>query len=120
MRYVLFTLSLSLTAAACGGNAPQAPPFKAVAETKSIMDNVMERQADIVWGAAGQIITAEGVQDNDRWMKNVQLMMAQGEKMIAAIDRKDSQAMFDVGSDLYDTCTNCHMHYMPEIKDLYK
>lgn len=154
MRYLLLILTLSFTVAACGGNAPQPPPFKAVAETKDIMEHVMERQADIVWGAAGHIITAEGdqdlrptteeqwvavraaaltltetgnllmvaprAQDNDRWMKNVQLMMAQGEKMIAAIDRKDSQAMFDVGSDLYDTCTNCHMHYMPEIKDLYK
>ena len=154
MRYLLLILTLSFTVAACGGNAPQPPPFKAVAETKDIMEHVMERQADIVWGAAGQIITAEGdqdlrptteeqwvavraaaltltetgnllmvaprAQDNDRWMKNVQLMMAQGEKMIAAIDRKDSQAMFDVGSDLYDTCTNCHMHYMPDIKDLYK
>ena len=39
---------------------------------------------------------------------------------IAAIDRKDTKAMFDVGSDLYDTCTNCHMHYMPAIKDLYR
>lgn len=158
MRYLLLTLGLSFTlsfaVAACGGSAPQAPPFKAIVETKDLMDNVMERQADIVWGAAGQIITAEGVQDlrpkteeewanvkaaainltetgnllmvapraqdNDRWMKNVQLMMAQGEKMISAIDRRDSQAMFDVGSDLYDTCTNCHMHYMTAIKDLYK
>lgn len=59
-------------------------------------------------------------QDGERWMLNVQQMMAQGEKMIAAIDRKDTTAMFDVGSDLYDTCTNCHMHYMPEIKDLYR
>ena len=60
MRYLLLTLTLSFTAAACGGTAPQAPPFKAVAETKDIMDNVMERQADIVWGAAGQIITLSG------------------------------------------------------------
>jgi len=53
-------------------------------------------------------------------MKNVQSMMGQGEKMIAAIDRKDTKAMFDVGSDLYDTCTTCHTHYMPAIKDLYR
>jgi len=60
------------------------------------------------------------MQDGDQWVTNVQKMMEQGRRMIAAIDKKDTKAMFDVGSDLYDTCTNCHMHYMPEIKDLYR
>jgi hypothetical protein len=153
MRYLVVALAVTATVAGCS-RAPQAPPFKAVVETKDLMELVMERQADIVWGATGFIITAEGVeerrprseedwaavkaaainltetgnllmvspraQDGDRWMQNVQKMMAQGEKMIAAIDHKDTRAMFDVGSDLYDTCTNCHMHYMPEIKDLYR
>ncbi len=153
MRKVVIAAALFVTAAACNG-APPAPPFKPIAETKDLMEFIMERQADIVWGATGTIITEAGVderspktdedwvavkaaavnlveagnllmlapraQDGDRWMKNVQSMMGQGEKMIAAIDRKDTKAMFDVGSDLYDTCTNCHMHYMPAIKDLYR
>lgn len=151
MRWLVFVLALSVTAAACS-SAPPPPPFKAIAETKDVMDHIMERQADIVWGATGSIVTAEGIQElspkteddwiavkaaainltetgnllliapriqDEQWVKNVQAMMAQGEKMIAAIDRKDTKAMFDVGSDLYDTCTNCHMHYMPAIKDLY-
>jgi hypothetical protein len=147
-------LILIVSAAAACSRAPQPPPFKAVAETKELMEDVMERQADIVWGATGSIITADGVeerqpqteeewiavkaaavnltetgnllmipsraQDGDRWIQNVQRMMAQGERMIAAIDRKNVKEMFDVGSDLYDSCTNCHMHYMPEIKDLYR
>jgi len=70
--------------------------------------------------AGNLLMLAPRAQDGDRWMKNVQSMMGQGEKMIAAIDRKDTKAMFDVGSDLYDTCTNCHMHYMPAIKELYR
>lgn len=153
MRKVVIAAALFVTAAACN-SAPSAPPFKAVADTKDLMELVMERQADIVWGATGTIITEAGAeelspkteedwiavkaaavnlvetgnllmiapraQDGDRWMQNTQKMMAQGEKMIAAIDRKDTKAMFDVGSDLYDTCTNCHMHYMPAIKDLYR
>ncbi len=154
MRRLLIAVTLSVLAAGCSQSAPPAPPFKAIAETKDLMDNVMERQADIVWGATGSIITAEGVQelrpktdedwanvkaaainltetgnllmiapraqDGGQWMENVQKMMAQGQRMIAAIDRRNTQEMFDVGSDLYDTCTNCHMHYMPAIKDLYK
>jgi basic membrane lipoprotein Med (substrate-binding protein (PBP1-ABC) superfamily) len=145
-------LGLSLLVSACGGQQP--PPFTAVVETKDLMDNVMERQADIVWNAVGTIVTAEGVeerrpktdeewqalkaaainltetgnllmiapraQDGDRWMQNVQKMMAQGERMIAAIDRKNPQDVFDVGSDLYDTCTTCHMQYMPAIRDMYR
>ena len=63
---------------------------------------------------------APRAQDGDRWMDSAQKMMAQGQRMIAAIDRKNTQEMFDIGSDLYDTCTNCHMHYMPAIKDLYR
>ena len=154
MRRLLIAVTLSVLAAGCSQSAPPAPPFKAIAETKDLMDNVMERQADIVWGATGSIITAEGVQelrpktdedwanvkaaainltetgnllmiapraqDGGQWMENVQKMMAQGQRMIAAIDRRNTQEMFDVGSDLYDTCTNCHMHYMPDIKDLYR
>ena len=153
MRYAVLVLALSATLAGCN-RGPQAPPFKTIVETKDLMEHVMERQADIVWGATGAIITADRVeerspkteddwiavkaaavnltetgnllmiapraQDGDRWMQSAQKMMAQGELMIAAIDRKDTKAMFDVGSDLYDTCTNCHMHYMPAIKDLYK
>jgi hypothetical protein len=153
MRNVVIAFALSASAAGCSP-APQPPPFKAIVEVKDLMEDVMERQADIVWGATGSIVTAEGVQelrprsdeewlavraaavnlteagnllmiapraqDGDRWMKNVQAMMAQGEKMINAIDGKNVKGMFDIGSDLYDTCTNCHMYYMPAIKDLYR
>jgi hypothetical protein len=153
MRHSVLITALCLFLAGCS-RAPQAPPFKSVVETKDLMDNVMERQADIVWSSVGTVVTAEGVeerrpkteeewqavkaaainltetgnllmlppraQDGDRWMQNIQKMMAQGERMIAAIDRKNPQEMFDVGSDLYDTCTNCHMHYMPAIRDLYR
>ena len=152
MRSLVLVFALSAMGAGC--SAPEPPPFKAVVETKDLMEDLMERQADIVWGATGSIVTAEGVeerrpknneewqavkaaavtlteagnllmmppraQDGGQWMKNVQAMMAQGQKMIEAIDRRDTKDMFDIGSDLYDTCTNCHMHYMPAIKDLYR
>jgi hypothetical protein len=153
MRHVVLGVLVCFAASGCS-RAPQPPPFKAIVETKDLMENVMEHQADLVWGATGSIVTAEGVeerrprndeewaavkaaaitlteagnllmipsraQDSGQWMQNSRNMMAQGEKMIAAIDRKDTKAMFDVGSDLYDTCTNCHTHYMPAIKDLYR
>jgi ABC-type glycerol-3-phosphate transport system substrate-binding protein len=153
MRKLLFAVTVCALVAAGCSRAPEPPPFKAVAETKVLMDAVMEKQADIVWGAVGTIIDEHGetpfqpktdeewaavkdaavnltetgnlllivprMQDGDRWVKNVQAMMAQGEKMIAAIDRKNPKEINDVGSDLYDTCTNCHKHYIPSIKDIY-
>ena len=154
MRILCFGMTLLACSIGLACTAPQPPPFKAIAETKDLMEDIMERQADIVWGASGAIVTAEGVeerrpkndeewqnvkaaavtlteagnllmmyprmQDGGPWMENVRNMMAQGQRMIAAIDQKNVRDMFDVGSDLYDTCTNCHMHYMPAIKDLYK
>lgn len=146
--FVLATLN-----AACNA-APVPPPFKAVVDTKALMANVVERQAQIVWDAVGTIITAEGVQeirpqsdddwarvkaaainvteagnllmmapraqDSERWMQNVQRMMAQGERLMAAADRKDERAIFDDGAELYEACVNCHTGYMPAIKDLYR
>ena len=153
MRNVAIAFALAATVAGCS-RSPEPPPFKAIVETKDLMEDLMERQADIVWGATGSIVTADGVeerhpkneeewqavkaaavnltetgnlllipsraQDSGPWTKNVQAMMAQGQRMIEAIDRRNTKDMFDVGSDLYDTCTNCHMHYMPAIKDLYR
>ena len=60
MRYLVIAVALSATVAACS-RAPEPPPFKAVVETKDLMEDLMERQADIVWGATGSIVTAEGV-----------------------------------------------------------
>jgi cytochrome c556 len=147
------TLAALLLTAACGGGTP-APPFRAVADTKLLMADVVERQAQIVWDAVGTIVTAEGTQeirpksdedwmkvkaaavnlteagnllmmapraqDGDRWMKNVQRMMAESEKLMASADRKDPQQIFDQGAELYESCVACHTQYMPAIKDLYR
>lgn len=135
-------------------SAPAPPPFKPVVDTKTLMAQVVERQAQIIWDAVGTIETAEGTQelrpqnaddwakvkaaainlteagnllmmapraqDGDRWIQNVQRMMAEGERLMGAADRKNPQEIFDMGADLYEACVNCHTHYMPEIKDLYR
>ena len=62
MRKLVLGLAMIATVAGCS-RSPQPPPFKTVVETKDLMEHVMERQADIVWGATGAIITAEGVEE---------------------------------------------------------
>ena len=33
-------------------------------------------------------------------------------RAIQAIDKKDKDALFTIGGDLYDVCTNCHRQFM--------
>lgn len=73
MRTLALAIVLAAGGAACN-RAPAPPPFKQVADTKTLMALVIERQAQIVWDAVGTIVTAEGVQEirpaNDEdWLK---------------------------------------------------
>jgi hypothetical protein len=54
---------------------------------------------------------------NAEWIKLAQDMIAQSKRMIAAAEKHDRQAVFDVGSDLYDRCVNCHVKFDPAIRD---
>lgn len=57
---VVFAIGV-LSVAACGG--PPAPPFKLVSDTKTLMNSVIERQANVVWESVGTIATLEGVEE---------------------------------------------------------
>ena len=152
MRSFLWAFPLCLMAGGCGGQ--QLPPFKAVADTKTLMAALLEKQADLVWEAVGTTIIGDRIEgkhqprseeewanvrnaavavtetgnllmiapraQDEGWMKAAAGMIAQGERMLNAIDRKNPKDVFDIGSDLYDSCVNCHMHYMPAIKDMYR
>ena len=147
-------LFVPLLFALAGCSGPAAPPFKPVADTKTIMLSMMEREADVVWESVSETIIGDTItekrpqtdeewlairkaavsltetgnllmippraQDGDGWMKAAAGMITQGERMIAAIDRKSPKDVFDVGSDLYDSCVNCHMKYHPGIRDMYR
>jgi hypothetical protein len=78
------------------------------------------RNAAISVTEAGNLLMIPPRGQDKGWMDASVKLIEQGERMIAAVDRKDAKAVFDVGSDLYDSCVNCHMHYMPAIRDMYK
>ena len=78
------------------------------------------RNAAISVTEAGNLLMIPPRAQDQGWMDAAAKLIVQGERMIAAVDRKDPKAVFDVGSDLYDSCVNCHMHYMPEIRDMYR
>lgn len=62
MRSVAVVAVLAAAVAALGCGA-QAPPFKSVVDTKTLMNSVIEKQANVVWESVGEIATLEGVEE---------------------------------------------------------
>ena len=60
MKRILAILSLAV--AGCGGGPPPAS-FESVHDVKETMRLVLDPAADIIWDSAGEIITADGVED---------------------------------------------------------
>jgi hypothetical protein len=54
-------LALLLLVAGCTGATP--PPYKAVADVKTLMATVMDPTADIYWGAVGTVVDETGVHE---------------------------------------------------------
>jgi len=49
------------------------------------------------------------------WITQAQALIDNSKRAILAIDKKDKDALFTIGGDLYDVCTNCHRQFMPAI-----
>jgi hypothetical protein len=49
------------------------------------------------------------------WIAQSQALIDQSKRVIQAIDRKDKDALFTIGGDIYDVCTNCHRQFSPAI-----
>lgn len=46
------------------------------------------------------------------WIAQSQALIENSKRAIQAIDKKDKDALFTIGGDLYDVCTNCHRQFM--------
>lgn len=53
--------------------------------------------------------------DGGEWMAASRLMIDAAQKAIRAAEARDPAAVFDVGAEMYDSCTNCHAKYSPQI-----
>jgi hypothetical protein len=42
-------------------------------------------------------------------------MIDVGQRAIRAAETRDRTAVFDVGAEVYDACTNCHAKYAVEL-----
>ena len=148
MRAVLVAVTSSVILSACS-SAPAPPPYRPVADVKTLMASIMEPSADVYWDAVGIIVDETGehqiepktieewdavrnaayvvaesgnllmmpsrAKDGGEWMAASQQMIEAAQKAIRAAEARDKDAVFDVGAEMYDSCTNCHSKYSPDI-----
>ena len=48
---------------------------------------------------------------NPDWIKHSVALIEQSNRAIKAADAKDKDAIFSIGGDIYDVCTNCHKQF---------
>ena len=80
------------SAAACGG--PQPPPFKPVADTKLLMQSVIDPSADEIWDSVRTIITKDGTEEfrprtNQEWdaVRNHAVALAESGNLLMMVPR---------------------------------
>src|SRR2546428_9996782 len=111
MRHVRPILLLAAcVVSACGG--PQPPPFKPVADSKLLMQAVVDPNADIIWEAVKTIDSAAGTEEirprnNEEWaaVRNAAVALAESGNLLMLVPRakdggewmKRAQEMIDTG-----------------------
>lgn len=106
-----------LVAAACVGcaspPAAKAPPFRPVVDVKQLMEAVVDPSADVVWGAAGSIVTATGTTElgpstEGEWtrVRHAALALAEsGNLLMMAPRAKDGEAWMKHSQELVEAGT---------------
>ncbi len=106
---VLLTLAATVSAAACGGPTP--PPFKSVADTKLLMQSVVDPNADLIWDAVKIIMTKEGDENirpktDAEWtaVRNAAVTVAEsGNLLMMAPRAKNGGEWMQLAQDMIDT-----------------
>jgi hypothetical protein len=113
MRNLLLTVLVVsvLVMLACSGAS--SPPFNPVYDVKELMNSVLDPAADVIWGAAGSIITAQGTEElgpknDEEWVvvrNNAVLVAESGNLLMIGNRPKDDeewmrlcQALIEVGT----------------------
>jgi hypothetical protein len=77
--------------------------------------DAVRNAAFIVAESGNLLMMPSRAKDGGEWMAAAQLMVEAGQKAIRAAESRDKDAVFAVGADVYDACTNCHAKYSPDI-----
>jgi hypothetical protein len=92
-------------------NGPTPPPFKPIADTKLLMQSVVDPTADEIWDSVRTIITAEGTQEirphtNEEWtvVRNHAVALAESGNLLMMVPRaKDGDEWMKRARELVDT-----------------
>jgi rRNA maturation endonuclease Nob1 len=105
---VAVSLAVAVGASACGA---QPLPFKPVADTKLLMQSVVDPNADVIWEAVKTIITARGSEEirprsDAEWtaVRNSAIALAEsGNLLMMAPRAKDAGDWMRLSQELIDT-----------------
>jgi hypothetical protein len=73
----------------------------------------LQGKALAVAESANLLMMPGRARDQDRWMRDAQLMLEAGRAAFRAAKAKDVAAIDAVNDRLYQSCTSCHQHYRP-------
>lgn len=108
------TMGLLVVAGACGlaacRGATQPPPFKPVADVKTLMHTVVDPSADVIWGAVSTTETKDGVVEkfpktDEEWalVTNAAYTVTEAGNLLMIGDRpKDREQWMKLSRDLIE------------------
>jgi hypothetical protein len=71
--------------------------------------------AGITIGESGNLLMMSNrAQDNDEWMRLSAALVDVGMEAAAAAESKNPDKVLEIGEQVYNVCTECHMKYIPE------
>lgn len=86
-------------------------------EPQSVEEWDAVRNAAYVVAESGNLLMMPSrAKDAGDWMTMSQQMIEAGQRAIKAAEARNKTAVFDVGAEVYDTCTNCHAKYAVELQ----
>lgn len=82
--------------------------------TNDVEWNELRAKALTLAEAANLIMMPSRAYDNDRWMKDAQLMLDAGAAAFEAAKNRDLPALENLNQAVYESCLVCHFHYRPD------
>jgi hypothetical protein len=74
------------------------------------------RNAALVVAESGNLLMMGGrARDTGEWLALSRAMTDAGRRAMEAAESRSTTAVFDVGAELYETCTACHAKYSAEL-----
>jgi hypothetical protein len=109
LRILVLVAVCASALSACG--APAGPPFKPVADTKLLMQSIVDPNADVIWDSVKSIVTAAGVEEirpknEAEWaaVRNSAVTLAESGNLMMMVPRaKNGDEWMTLARELIDT-----------------